>query len=104
MCRDCPKANSQLRLEYFRRYRAEKRVKLNEIKSKSGCLDCGESNHRCLQFHHRDPSKKTKTISRLYSGTWGWDRITEEIAKCDILCANCHLKKHRDEDEAKRIA
>jgi len=91
------------RLPYFRRYRAKKRRILNEIKEKRGCRDCREKDPCCLQFHHRNPEKKYKTISRLYAGTWGLDRLMAEIAKCDILCANCHLKFYRREDARRRI-
>ncbi len=90
------------RLKYMRRYRAEKRVYLNALKASSGCVRCGESDPYCLQFHHRDRKTKERTISRLYSGTWGMPRILSEIAKCDVICANCHLKLHRTEDELTR--
>lgn len=98
-CKDCEAYSAVDRQSYYQQYRADKREKLDEYKSKKGCIICNEVDPRCLQFHHRDPSTKTYTISRLYSGTWGWDRIFEEIEKCDVMCANCHLKFHRSEDE-----
>lgn len=97
-----PKISKQLRR--MRKYRAEKRVGLAAIKTQSGCLICGETDHRCLQFHHRDRLTKVRSISRFYAGTWGWTKILAEIEKCDILCANCHLKTHRDIDDEQRIA
>lgn len=75
-------------------YRVEKRKKLDALKISQGCDNCGERDPVCLDFHHIDPSTKTYTISRLYAGTWGWDRILQEIALCKILCANCHRKEH----------
>ena len=103
-CKQCESNYSKTRHPYFRRYRAEKRIKLAEIKASTGCCQCGEKHPACLQFHHRDPKKKYKTISRLYAGTWSWERVLEEIKKCDVMCANCHLKLHGDEYESARIA
>jgi hypothetical protein len=44
-----------------------------------------------LQFHHRDPSKKSFAIA-----AGGLTRSIEvlriEAAKCDLLCANCHAE------------
>lgn len=89
-------------LKHHRAYRADKRVKLAALKSAKGCAHCPEKNPDCLQFHHRDPLVKTRSINRLYSGTWSWRSILEEIAKCDILCANCHLKLHGKERAVRR--
>lgn len=82
-------------------YRAEKKRKLDEIKATAGCAHCPETDPVCLDFHHIDPTTKKATISRLYAGTWGWPVIEAEIAKCIVLCANCHRKEHaRREREA----
>jgi hypothetical protein len=103
-CRDCEAKSAAERHPYFRRYRAEKRDRLEAYKASKGCSRCGEADPACLQFHHRDPDTKDRTISRMYGRTWSWPRIEAEIAKCDVLCANCHLKLHRKEDSDVRIA
>lgn len=54
---------------------------------------CGESDIRCLDFHHLDPKTKVKMVSELIR-TSGKKKIAEEIAKCEVLCANCHRKIH----------
>jgi hypothetical protein len=54
------------------------------------CIRCGATDD--LNFHHRDPSEKSFTISRLWSMR---DEIIEtELAKCDLLCRECHKKHH----------
>lgn len=52
---------------------------------------CGEARVACLQFDHLKDKKFNvadmpgKGLSKL--------RIEEEIAKCEVLCANCHAVK-----------
>jgi hypothetical protein len=57
---------------------------------KQPCADCGRTYlpHQ-MDFDHRDPSQKTSTVSRMI-GRAGTGRIMAEVAKCDIVCANCH--------------
>ena len=43
-----------------------------------------------MDFDHRDPSAKTMQVSDLVGKSKSWSRIAEEIAKCDLVCANCH--------------
>lgn len=43
-----------------------------------------------MDFDHRDPATKTKAVSQLISECRSMDIILEEIAKCDLVCANCH--------------
>jgi hypothetical protein len=38
---------------------------------------------------HRDPGQKRTEVTRMI-GRAGTARILDEIAKCDIVCANCH--------------
>ncbi len=54
------------------------------------CSSCGESDPRVLEFHHK--FGKDMEVSALVSGGYSIERILAEIAKCDVLCANCHRK------------
>lgn len=62
-----------------------------------GCGTCGEKDPSCLDFHHRDRTTKEGHIGEFRK--FGMKRLLAEIAKCDVLCANCHRKHHRDERE-----
>jgi hypothetical protein len=55
---------------------------------------CGESDRRCLDFHHRDPATKAAAVSYMIHGRVSLERLQREVAKCDVLCANCHRKAH----------
>jgi hypothetical protein len=53
------------------------------------CADCGRRFPPCvMQFDHRDPATKKFVISR--SRTRGHATLMAEVAKCDIVCTNCH--------------
>jgi hypothetical protein len=41
-----------------------------------------------MDFDHRDPATKTRSVTRMIHGSI--DRMMAEVAKCDIVCANCH--------------
>jgi len=56
------------------------------------CIQCGGSDPRVLEFHHRDPSEKDMDVTHMLSGGYSIKRIEAELAKCDVLCANCHRK------------
>lgn len=62
------------------------------IKEKSKCMDCGVSDPRVLDFDHVR-GEKIKTIARASWDGWSINKIDEEIAKCDVRCANCHRIK-----------
>lgn len=66
----------------------------DDHKSRAGCLFCGESNPLCLDFHHRDRSAKKADVSVLIRDKAGRRAVEAEIAKCVVLCANCHRKLH----------
>jgi hypothetical protein len=58
----------------------------------SPCMDCGNSFPPCaMDFDHRPDETKTGTISRIVNN-WKVSEayLREEMAKCDLVCANCH--------------
>ncbi|MBV8762243.1 MAG: hypothetical protein JO257_33435 [Deltaproteobacteria bacterium] len=68
-----------------------------ELKSKLVCARCGEDHPACLVFHHTDPRAKEIEISEAMRRSYGRKRILAELAKCEVLCANCHTKHHAKE-------
>lgn len=63
-----------------------------EYKEARGCSECSEKDPRCLDFHHRNPEEKSYHISLGLSNKLSLETLMKEIAKCDLLCRNCHIK------------
>jgi hypothetical protein len=74
-----------------------KRVMVNAIKAEKGCSVCGDKRYQVLDFHHKDPGEKALNVSMLISRSRADFHILNEIAKCDILCSNCHRMRHAEE-------
>ena len=72
--------------------RIDTRVKSMIYLSKKGCCKCGEHDPRKLEYDHKDPSDKSRAVSRLIIDGYSWasDILRTEIRKCRVLCANCH--------------
>lgn len=64
---------------------------LAAYKAEHGCSGCGERDPVVLDFHHKDPANKVAEVSQLISST---HKMLAEIAKCIVLCANCHRRSH----------
>lgn len=60
--------------------------------SEHPCVDCGESDLVVLQFDHVRGTK-LYDIADLIRNRASHKRMFDEIAKCDVRCANCHLRK-----------
>ena len=59
----------------------------------SNCVDCGIENPLVLDFDHvRD--QKIDTINKLIRGRYSKISIIDELQKCEIRCANCHVMRH----------
>jgi hypothetical protein len=84
--------------DYFkeRARRREQEIKEFVQQQKVGlsCKQCGNEDIRVLDFHHRDNETKEVSISLIARKGWRNERILQEIAKCDVLCANCHRILH----------
>jgi hypothetical protein len=66
---------------------------LHKYKEFHGCCECGgKFPYYVLDFDHRDPQNKRYEPAKL-AETGSWDKMLAEIAKCDVVCANCHRER-----------
>lgn len=107
-CKDCQKAQEKVHYQESKERRDAVRAtadtqKLNNLgiidnAKACGCRKCGEKRPYVLDFHHRDPSVKEGTINHMLKSS-SFEKLMEEINKCDVLCANCHREFHHLERE-----
>lgn len=81
------KKNSEIQ----RRRKIERHTQIDLIKSVP-CKDCGGIfPPYVMDFDHRNLSTKEHDINFLLNNTTcPWQRILDEIAKCDVVCVCCH--------------
>lgn len=103
-CRACNreylKEHYQSNLEYYREkaarnglMRRQARFRLvHEYLSQHPCVDRDETDPIVLQFDHVR-GNKVESISMLVRASAPMDKIIDEIAKCDVRCANCHARR-----------
>ena len=102
-CRDCERVyktdwyvrHRQQHIDHVRVQRAAtkvaNRIRLLAYLVEHPCVDCGESNLVVLDFDHlRD---KRWSITYMVSAGFLWSTIETEIARCQVLCSNCHRIK-----------
>lgn len=78
------------------RYTTEARQFYKELKSTLKCERCPENHPACLDFHHIDSLDKVYTIGRM-AHMLSKETLLKEVAKCIVLCSNCHRKEHHIE-------
>lgn len=69
---------------------------IQDLKSSTPCADCHRRHgYWVMQFDHRPGTEKKFHISEMasYCGPSRREEIMEEIAKCDIVCSNCHADR-----------
>jgi len=63
------------------------RALIAEYKLAHGCTDCGYRGHpAALDLDHLPGFEKRANVGRLL----GREAILAELAKCEVVCANCH--------------
>lgn len=67
------------------------------------CIDCGEKDILVLEFDHRDRNSKIGDINSIISGSGSLEKVSEEISKCDVRCANCHRRKTARENASWKL-
>ncbi|MFF6781445.1 hypothetical protein [Streptomyces sp. NPDC012510] len=74
---------------------AERYTKLDALKDVP-CADCGGRFPRvCMDFDHVR-GEKIESISRMIRMSYSWENILAEIAKCEVVCSNCHRIRTAD--------
>lgn len=75
---------------YLNQIREENKLKVRALKESAPCMDCGNFYaHYVMDYDHRDPSTKVRTVSALVNA-FTWAAVLLEIEKCDLVCSNCH--------------
>jgi hypothetical protein len=69
---------------------ASTRMRMVEFLAGHPCVDCGERDPAVLDFDH--VGVKRELVSALVARAAPWSRIVEEIAQCEVRCANCHRR------------
>ena len=78
---------------YSRKQRDKLKQDIDQYKALRGCCRCPETDSRCLDFHHIDPTNKLASIAEMLQKVAA-RKIWTEIYKCIVMCANCHRKHH----------
>lgn len=106
-CKECQRQSSR---EHYQRNQSEIRAKtelsraeairrntqiIEDYLKEHPCVDCGFSNPIALDFDHVR-GVKLGSISEMKKDGWSPETLIEEIAKCEIRCANCHRIRHHN--------
>lgn len=68
---------------------------IQKAKSGKSCVDCGGVYpYWIMDFDHLDPKLKLFEISRASKYCHSVVDLVAEIAKCELVCANCHRYRH----------
>jgi transposase len=82
--------------------RNAKRKVVQEFKTGKPCMDCNiEYPYYVMDFDHRPDEIKIFTIGIMYKHITMGD-LLKEIAKCDLVCANCH--RYRTWQRLRKVA
>lgn len=102
-CKECQKAQEkvhyqeskerQIAVKETAQFQKNRNIQLVENARAVGCRKCGEKRSYVLDFHHKNPEEKENVIAHMLKSS-GEDKLIAELAKCDVLCANCHREFH----------
>jgi hypothetical protein len=99
LCRECQKTRDNAKYhshpesvkDRVRSRTLEHKFRLDQIKTEAGCMDCGMKGGPGYLYDFDHQRDKVEDVSRMLSHTW--ESILDEVAKCQIVCGNCHRKR-----------
>ena len=107
VCRKCQnqlaKAHYESNKQYYKDKSKRNRVSYRERGQKfvieylksHPCVDCGEDDVEVLQFDHIVELMDWRAPRVAHFLSQSIARIEKEISKCEVRCANCHVRKTR---------
>ena len=98
-CRECFKGYFRDRGRLHRtqtavskaRRRSEAKDYMTEYLAKSACKDCGACDEETLEFDHLGDKRREVSVMRAMG--YSLQALREEIAKCEVVCVNCHRRR-----------
>lgn len=104
-CRECSRTRIN---QWYSDNRSARQTQANEYSRKrkrevvdhfgDKCNDCGNTYPQYVyQFHHLDPESKDVNPSHAISKNP--TKMWEELKKCVMLCANCHMIRHHGKED-----
>ena len=98
-CKECRKVIDHQSYERHKEKRKEQAVAwqskfsawCDTFKQGKPCTDCGEVFHPCaMQWDHLRSETKKCNVALIRGTGLGYKAFLEEIAKCELVCSNCH--------------
>jgi hypothetical protein len=84
------RATRPIRIDQKRERHAEFIAWYLALKDGRPCADCGQTYHpAAMQWDHLPGAEKVASVADLCRKN-NRGRVLEEIAKCELVCANCH--------------
>lgn len=83
--------NKEWYSSYQKKYQKARIDFTRQYKSECGCVICGNTDARCLQFHHKNKGEKDFALSNTNISI---KNLILEIQKCVVICANHHMIFH----------
>ncbi len=78
---------------YLKGLRQRRKAMVREAKEGKPCADCGVVYpHYVMDFDHRPGETKLLDVGDMVN-FFGFKKLLEEMAKCDLVCANCHRER-----------
>jgi hypothetical protein len=73
------------------RRKKEIRAWIFQLKSSTPCADCKNKYPPvCMDFDHLPGTDKLNDVAQMTGGWNSLEKVKQEVAKCELVCANCH--------------
>ncbi len=84
-----PKRKNQIRTN-SKKWEDVQKQALEAFMEGKSCTDCGNDDRRVFEFDHISDDKEFSISDGMKKRKLSFKTILTEIAKCEIVCANCH--------------